>query len=146
MTAIVLALITAAASIVVAAVSYMLTKALDRAAELRKQKLDHYRELLGAISGIVGGGKTEDQERYARATNVVALVASQNVIAALMRMRECSRADAPVSTEEHDAALIKLLLAIRRDLGVRPKDDPNTFHFRLYGFKPPDDPHSKKHR
>jgi hypothetical protein len=132
-TPIFVAVISGAASLVVAALSYWLTKAREREADWRKQKLEHYRELLEAISGIVAGdGTDESQRRYARATNVVGLVASQEVIAAVDRMREASRPHEAWSMVEHDAALASLLLAIRRDLGIRPKDDPTTFSYKLW--------------
>jgi hypothetical protein len=92
-----------------------------------------YRELLEANSGIVSGDATPDnQRRYAKATNLVGLVASAEVVAATEKMRQESRRYEGWSLEKHDAALTHLVLAIRRDLGVRPKDDPNTFKYRLW--------------
>lgn len=126
-------IISAAASLVAVAASYWFTKAREREADWRKQKLDHYRELLEAISGIVAGESTPgDQRRYARATNAIGLVASQEVIQAVDRLREVSRPSAGWTKEQHDAALAALLLAIRRDLGIRPKDNPATFTYSLW--------------
>jgi hypothetical protein len=130
---IIVAAISAAASIIAAAVSYFMTKSKEREADWRKQKLEHYRELLEAISGIVEGDATpESQRRYAKATNVIGLVASQDVIIAMERTRRASKRHAGWTVEEHDAALSALVLAIRRDLDVRPKDDPSTFRYKLW--------------
>jgi hypothetical protein len=133
MDAIAVAIISAAASILVAAVSYFFAKVQDREAEWRQQKLSHYRELLEAISGIVAAdGTPENQRRYARATNVIGLVASQEVLEAMEHMREASRPSNEFSRELHDAALTALVLAIRRDLDIRPKDDVSRFRYRLW--------------
>ena len=127
------AVISGAASLVVAALTYLLTKTREREADWRKQKLEHYRELLEAISGIVDGDGTPDaQRRYAKATNVIGLVASQDVILSVDRLRESSRRHNNWTIEEHDAALSAMLLAIRRDLGIRPKDNPETFRYKLW--------------
>lgn len=132
-TPIFVAIISGATSLVVATVLHWLTKVREHEADWRKQKLEHYRELLEALSGIVSGeGNAESQRRYARATNVIGLVASQEVILTVDRMRQASRRHSDWTLEEHDAALASMLLAIRRDLGIRPKDDPLTFKYNLW--------------
>jgi len=128
------ALISGAVSLVVAALSYRFTKTREREADWRKEKLGHYREFMEAISGVVAGEDTPDaQRRYARATNVIGLVASQAAITAIHRFRKASLSHAEGwSIEEHDAALTALLLALRKDLEIRPKDDPATFTYKLW--------------
>ena len=49
-TTVFVAIITAGASIILSALSFFLTKKKEREAELRKQKLDSYTELLSAQS------------------------------------------------------------------------------------------------
>ncbi|MDR7150464.1 hypothetical protein J2W49_002422 [Hydrogenophaga palleronii] len=117
-----------------AALTFFLTKTKEREAELRKQKLEHYKEFLDALSGIVGTDSTaENQRRWARASNTMGLVASQQVLQAQMRLQDAIAISNPNrSTDEHDRCLNQLLLAIRRDLGVTPADDPRTFAFRLW--------------
>lgn len=133
-TAIFVATISAAASILAAALTFFLTKRREREAELRKQKLEHYKEFLDALSGTVGTDSTpENQRRWARASNTMGLVASQQVLQAQMRFQDAIAISNPKrSTEEHDRCLNHLLLAIRRDLGVTLADDPRTFVFRLW--------------
>ena len=133
-TAIFVATISAAASIFAAALTFLLTKSKEREAELRKQKLEHYKEFLDALSGVVGTDSTpENQRRWARASNTMGLVASQQVLQAQRRFQDATAlSNANRSTEEHDRCLNQLLLAIRRDLGVTPADDPSTFEFRLW--------------
>ena len=133
-TPILVAVISAAASIAVAAVTFFLTKRKEREAEWRKQKLEHYREFLDALSGTVGTDSTsEAQRRWARATNTIGLVASQQVLLALRQFQDATARSNPNSSQEsHDQALNKLMLAIRADLNITPTDDPATFSFRLW--------------
>ncbi len=80
-TPVLVAIISAAASLlIVAAITFFLTltKRKEREAEWRKQKLEHYREFLDALSGTAGTDSTPDaQRRWARASNTIGLVASQ---------------------------------------------------------------------
>lgn len=133
-TPIVVAIITTFTSIAVAAVSYFFTKLKEREADWRKQKLEHYRELLEGISGTVGSDSTpEGNRRFARAPNVIALVASQKVLNALRDYQDEVRVtNTNKSDERHDKVLVNLLLAIREDLNISPKDDHETFSFKLW--------------
>jgi hypothetical protein len=133
-TPIFVAVISAAASIAVAATTFFFTKRKEREAEFRKQKLEHYREFLDALSGTVGTDSTpEGQRRWARATNTIGLVASQRVLVALWKFQDAIAHSNPnPSTEEHDQKLNQLMLAIRADLGVTPEDNPDDFSFRLW--------------
>lgn len=133
-TAIFVATISAATSILAAALTFFLTKSKEREAELRKQKLEHYKEFLDALSGVVGTDSTaENQHRWARASNTMGLVASQQVLQAQRRFQNATAISNPNrSTDEHDRCLNQLLLAIRCDLGVTPADDPHIFEFHLW--------------
>lgn len=133
-TSIFVATISATASIVAAAVTFLLTKRKEREAEWRKQKLEHYREFMDAMSGIVGTDSTpEAQRRWARATNTIGLVASQRVLLALRQFQDAIAKSSPDRSQEtHDQALNRLMLAIRADLDVTPADDPAMFSFRLW--------------
>lgn len=133
-TEIVVAIIAASASIFGAAVTFYLTKQKDREAEWRKQKLEHYKELLLAMSGIVGTDATpEGQLRFAKACNTVVLVASQQVVQSLLNYQdEISVSNAHKSLERERQFLNKLLLEVRKDIGISPADDPSTFSFALW--------------
>lgn len=133
-TPILVAVITAAASLAVAAVTFFLTKRKEREAEWRKQKLEHYREFLDSLSGTVGTDSTpEAQRRWARASNTIGLVASQRVLAALWQFQDSiARSNPNTSVEDHDRRPNQLMLAIRHDLGITPADKPENFSFRLW--------------
>lgn len=133
-TPILVAVISAAASLAVAAITFYLTKRKEREAEWRKQKLEHYREFLDALSGVVGSDATpEGQRRWARATNTIGLVASQQVLLMLREFQDAiAKSNPNPSVEAHDHALTQLMLAIRADLQVTPSDDPASFSFRLW--------------
>jgi hypothetical protein len=114
-------------------VSYFLTKLKERESEWRKQKLEYYREFLTAVSGTVQGDSNPDaQRRFATACNVIGLVASQDVIHNLHRFQEVTKANSGASLKDHDDILKHLLLSIRRDLQISPKDNPETFSYRLW--------------
>ncbi|MEN3809896.1 hypothetical protein ABH309_18535 [Chromobacterium piscinae] len=131
---ILVAVISSAASIVVAAVAFFLTKRKEREAEWKKQKLEHYREFMDALSGTVGSDSTSEEERrWTRAANAIGLVASHRVLLALWQFQDAiARSNPNPSRKAHDEALNKLMFAIRFDLQISPADDPETFSYRLW--------------
>lgn len=133
-TPILVAVISAAASLVAAAITFSLTKKKEREAEWRKQKLEHYRELLDALNGTVGTDSTpEAQRRWTRACNIIVLVASRQVLSALREFQNATVISNPNrSNEEHDQKLKQLMLAIRADLNISPADKAEDFSFQLW--------------
>jgi hypothetical protein len=120
-------------AIVVAAITYYTTKQREREAEWRKEKLAQYKEYFEALAGTVGGQATDEaRRRYCIAFNTVGLFASQDVIHCLHAYQDITRLPAEqISLEEHDKQLTRLVLAIRRDLRLRPGDNVETFSFQL---------------
>lgn len=146
---ILVAIITASASIVVAALSFVLTKAAERRDVLQQRKLSHYQDLLSAISDLAIDyvDKEKADFKFAKAVNTIALVAPQEVIAALMDFHsEIKYSNANKTMEAHDHKLRTLLLAMRKSLNLPFKDDPQTFNFHLIGSKPPKNTASKASR
>ncbi len=138
-TSVQVAIISASASIIVAAVSFVLNKRAERRDALQQRKLSHYKELLSAISDLAidGVDKEEANIRFANAVNTIALVAPQNVITALMAFHDEVKFSNPDrSSEGHDKKLNDLLLSIRKSLELPFKDDPDTFKFHLVGAAP----------
>jgi hypothetical protein len=119
------AIISGATAIVVAALSYSLTKRREREAEWRKVKLEHYREYIGGLSGIVNERATPlSQARYSDAVNALLLVAPSEVLRALRRFQaEIAASNRDRTDERHDALLSDLVRAIRRDIRPRRSDD-----------------------
>ena len=68
---IIVAIIAGSVSIIVAAFSFFLTKNAERRDALQQRKLEHYKELLLAISDLAVDGvdKEEANQRFARAAN-----------------------------------------------------------------------------
>lgn len=128
-TAIFTALIALLSSILVAVLTYWFAKHREREAEWRKEKLAHYKAFIESLSGIVEGDSSpEGHKSFAKTTNNLLLFAPQPVIASLNEFRhEIRSSNINRSLEEHDRLLAALLLAIRRDIGVSPEDDPSTF-------------------
>jgi hypothetical protein len=133
-TSIIVASISASASICVAAITFWLTKRKEREAEVRKQKLEHYKDLISSFSDIVGSDSTpEGQKLFARACNNLSLIASQEVLTALHAFQhEIRKSNPEPSIERHDALLKKLMLSIRSDLGLAKKDDSEILNFHLW--------------
>jgi hypothetical protein len=134
-----IAIISAAVSIIIAAGSFYLTKRAERRDALQQRKLEHYRELLCAISDLAvdGVAKREANQRFALAVNTIALVASPSVIKALMRFHDEVKHSNPKRTAEgHDRSLKELLLEIRKSLELPFRDDPSDFSFHLIGSAP----------
>jgi len=138
-TSLIIAIISASASIVVAVFSFVFNKRAERKAELQQRKITHYQELLNALSDLAvdGTDKGKANQRFANAANTIALVAPQYVIEALMQFHDEVKFSNPnKSAEGHDRALKKLLLAIRESLELPFKDDPQDFNFHLIGSSP----------
>lgn len=90
-----------------------------------------------AISDLAVDGvdKTEANQRFARAANVIALVAPPRVINALMAFHDAVKFSNPNrSPEEHDKKLNELLVAIRWSL--RLPFESESFEFHLIGSQP----------
>lgn len=136
------ALIAASGAIAVAGASYWFSKKRDREADLRREKLEHYKDFVASLSGVVSGESTADGQRaFSRACNKLNLVAPQAVLTALQRFHsEIKVSNGSKSRERHDKFMSALFLEIRKDLGVTPSDNDATFTVGLYasGHPPPD--------
>lgn len=126
--------------VIAAAASYWFTKEREREADWRKEKLSHYKAFVESLSGVIDGESTaEGQQAFARAANNLLLVAPQAVISVLDEFKLEIRVSNPnKSLERHDRLLSALLLAIRKDLGISPSDEPESFKALLWasGVKP----------
>ena len=130
---IVTSIISAAATLLVAVGGYVFTKRKERDAKWRDEKLAHYKEFMQSMSGIIHDESTrEGQIRFAKASNDLLLWAPQEVIERLHDLQnEISVSNPNFSKKRHDELLSQLLLAIRRDIGVRPRDHAGSFHVEL---------------
>jgi hypothetical protein len=137
---IITSVITVCGTILGAALSFYLTKSNERKVNWQKDKINHYKVLLTAISDLAidGTDKNDANMRFALASNTIALIAPQTVITSLMKFHDEVKFSNPNrSDKQHDELLIKLLLEIRRDIGLNVADDPSSFVFHLIGGTPP---------
>ena len=137
--AILVAIIAASGSVIVAALTFYLTKRHELAIQWRNEKLNHYKVLFAALSDLAVDGTDKDDanKRFALAANTIALAAPQYVIIALMAFHNEARFSNPdKSAQRHDKFLNELLLAVRRDIGLAKGDDGATFKFHLIGSSP----------
>jgi hypothetical protein len=129
---IIVALIAASATIVGAAITFVLTKAKDRSAELQQRKQSQYHQLLSAISDLFDYSVSEEdaQKRFASAVNSIVLVAPKPVIDAIMAYyRELT--NRPINHERSAELLKRLILEMRKSLELPFDDDPSTFDFEM---------------
>ena len=103
---IIVSIISVSGSIIVAALTFYLTKWHEIKVEWQKQKLNHYKVLLTSLSDLAVDGIDKDEAKFSNPNK---------------------------SYERHDKLLKKLLLAIRKDIGLAKKDNPDTFDFHLIG-------------
>lgn len=136
---ILVAVISGAAALAVAALSYAFNKQRDREAEWRKLKLDHYKEYVAALSGVVGQRSTaQSQARYSDAVNSMVLIAPPAVLRALYEFQDEIRvSNQNKSPQRHDETLAALLREIRRDVHPRTPRDQGIV-FRLMDAPSPD--------
>ena len=126
------AVIAAAAAVIAPSLSFYLTKREERRARWRDEKLAYYRELLAALSEIVGTASAPQKERWAHAANTVQLIASETVLAALHDLLdEIAESNPNRSVEKHDCLLSTLVLCIRKDIGL-PDAGSERFRARLW--------------
>ncbi|TAK99414.1 MAG: hypothetical protein EPO08_16445 [Rhodospirillaceae bacterium] len=132
MTSLLVALITTLGGIGIAGATYWFTKKRERDAELRKEKLEHYKAFVIALSGTISGESTPaGQGAFACACNNLNLIAPQIVIERLRAFQEEIKTTNPnKSQRKHDELMSQLFLSMRRDLGI--DDDESTFAVGLW--------------
>ena len=134
------ALITACGGILLAGATYWFTKQKEREADWRKEKLEHYKEFVASLSGIISGEATAEGQRiFAGACNKLNLVAPQPVIEALREFQqEIKITNSDKSQDRHDKLMSHLFYQIRKDLNISPTDNIQTFQVGLWasGVKP----------
>lgn len=133
-TELITAIVTASGAVIVAGASYLFTKMRERETDLRKEKLDHYKDFIASLSGIISGEYTPDTQRgFALSCNKLNLVAPQSVIRALQKFQEEIKSTNDASSQKaHDRLLSELLYEMRKDLGVKPKDEKSSFTVGLW--------------
>ena len=120
-------------AVLVAALTYWFSKRKERDAELRKEKLEHYKALTLSLSGILDRESTLGGRRnFSIACDNLLLLAPQQVLEALRNYQdETSTRNLTGSPQRHDQLLSELFREIRRDLNVTPSDS-ESFHARLW--------------
>lgn len=101
--------------------------------------MNHYKVLLSSLSDLAcdGTDKNEANMKFALASNTISLVASQDIIGTLMEFHNfVKHSNLDKNVDKHDELLIKLLIAIRKDIGVSKKDNIDSFNYHLIGSAP----------
>jgi hypothetical protein len=135
---ILIAIISASASILVASFTFYFTKRYQTNSEWKKEKLEHYRKLLVSISDLAVDGKDKEKanQDYSEYSNTICLVASQDVIFKLMKLHDEIKLPKEQRNYASEIILInQLMVAIRKDIGLTKKDKIEDFNFHLIGKK-----------
>ncbi|GAB4590884.1 hypothetical protein ETAR_04870 [Edwardsiella tarda] len=130
---IVTAVMASSTTLAVAVVGYWFTKKREREAELRKERLDHYKELVSSLSDILEGDNNfQGKKRFAVACNNLNLVAPVSVLKALQLFQdETKSSNLGRTIERHDQLLSLLLVEMRRDLNISSEGEL-MLTFRLW--------------
>lgn len=117
-----------------AVVTYATTKKREHAAEIRKEKLEHYKEFIGSLSGVISGEDTPDGQRaFSRACNKLNLVAPHAVIVALQNFQqEIKVTNMNGTRDRHDERMSALIHSMRKDLGLNVKGESDSLVFGLW--------------
>lgn len=131
---IIVAIITAGAGLIASALTFFLTKMKEREADWRTQKLEHYKAFMVALNAIVGPPAPEpDKVRFANAANNLFLVGSKDVLIALRDFLDVTaESRGAAELDRHDELLTCLLIAIRKDIGIKSAPLPDDYEFRLW--------------
>ncbi|MGD0094983.1 MAG: hypothetical protein ABSB60_00715 [Terracidiphilus sp.] len=133
-TTIVVSVIAAASGVIVAAVSFLLTKKREREADWRKYKYEQYKEFVVSISGIVAGDSTPEGNRaFARACNTLHLIGSKGVLVALHAYQdEVAPSNPSHSATKESAMLSKLVWEVRKDIEIPGTRQSSDFSVQLW--------------
>jgi hypothetical protein len=136
------AVISAAISAVISSyVTYYFTRKMQLEAEWRKDKLKYYSQVFDSMTETMSmpeDNKKVDKQ-FAHDYNLIALVAPQKVTNMLFKFYRAIEDIEQLETHEEEEAWVsdqkrllqQLVLAIRKDLRIKPDDDPDNFHFKF---------------
>lgn len=128
-TAVIVAIIGAAASLFTSALIFFLTKKKEREADWRRLKLARYDALLASINDLADNPR--NGVSFAKAANDVNLVASAEVLTALQSFIDYLAAP-HYSTTVQNQYFTALIYAIRKDLCITPVRGPDDLILKLY--------------
>ena len=111
-----------------------MSKVAERESEWRKEKLRLYLNFVETLSGITDCEKSQEGDvKFAKACNDLHALASLDVLCALHAYQEKMALSNIASTpEQKQIALNRLIIEMRRDLKVKPKDKESEFEMLLW--------------
>ena len=123
--------IAGAAALIVAALSYLFTKAKEREADWRKWKYEQYKEFVASLSKFVGPNPNPESHRiFLNACNTLNLIGFHGVLAALQSFIASMNSDNP--REENNARISRLIWEIRKDVRIPGTPGAVEFSARLW--------------
>jgi hypothetical protein len=133
-TSVIVAVISTAAGVTVASLSYYFSKKKEREADWRKYKYEQYKEFMVSISGIVAGDSTPDGNRaFARSCNTLHLIGSKGVLVALHAYQdEVASSNPSHSAAKESELLSKLVWEVRKDIEIPGTPQSSEFAVQLW--------------
>ncbi len=115
-------------------ITFYLTKAAERESEWRKEKLRLYLNFVESLSGITDFEQSKENDiKFAKACNDLHALASIEVLHALHDFQNNMSVSNKTSTiQDKQKSLDKLILKIRKDLKIKPKDSESEFQMLLW--------------
>jgi len=120
--------------------TYYFTRRTRLDAEWRIDKLGQYNKLLESLTDLMSCPADTEcaYKHFQRVANAVALVAPQEIVNIMTEYQEELENLHQVENQEEERKMTRarqllrdLVLAIRKDLRIRPKDEPENFRFYL---------------
>ena len=115
-------------------ITFYLSKAAERESEWRREKLRLYLKFVEALSGITDCEKSiEGEIKFAKACNDLHALASSQVLKALHAYQgKIAISNISSTPAEKQDVLNRLVLEMRKDLKVKPKDKESEFEMLLW--------------
>lgn len=114
-------------------VSHYLVRKKEIESDLRKQKLEYYKNFIRSLNGLLTEDDKAAQRNYAVAFNDLLLVSDPLVLKELKTYQERTTPEANIDAKEYERLLSALMYEMRRNLGINDDDDKQEFRVGLQG-------------
>ncbi|MCP4651373.1 MAG: hypothetical protein GY853_15010 [PVC group bacterium] len=118
--------------------TYYFTRKIRLDAEWRIDKLDHYNKLITSISNMSAPDYNYQLalNEFSLAMNATSLVAPQSVVDLLQEFQyDLKKLKSDDGVKVAKERIRQIILEIRKDLNISPKDNTDTFRFQFFAVR-----------